>query len=172
MLCGMIETPLPVAASSAFVIEAADPRSPEAAELIRQLTAELVARYDGEDDGTGKFRPEDVVVAGAAFLVGRVGGRPAACGAFRPLEPGIAELKRVFVVPAQRGRGFGAQLLAELERRAAGCGYHTLRLETGTRQPESIRLYERAGWSRIENFEPHADSVWSVCFEKVLDVTA
>src|SRR5688500_5932285 len=99
-----------------LVVEAGDRRSQEAAELIRRLTAELAERYDFLDDGTGNFTPEDALVAGAAFLIGRVGPRPVACGAFKPLGPGVAEVKRVFVVPEHRGHGYGKRLLAELER--------------------------------------------------------
>jgi putative acetyltransferase len=156
------------ATTTQLCIEPIDPRHAEVAPLVRDLTAELFERYDGEDDGTGNFRPEDVLVPGAGFFVGRVGGVAVACGAFKPLSPGIAELKRFFVAPAHRGRGYGALLLAELERRAAAAGYHTIRLETGTRQPESIRLYERAGYRQIPNFDPHVHSVWSVCYEKSL----
>lgn len=151
-----------------FAVEPADPRSADAAELMRQLTHELAARYDFLYDGVGGFSPEDLLVAGAAFLIGRAAGQPVACGAFRPLEPGVAELKRIFVAPEHRGRGYGKRLIAALERDAAACGYARLRLETGDRQHESIALYERCGFRRIPNFGPYIGSDWSVCFEKTL----
>ncbi|MBA3316381.1 MAG: N-acetyltransferase [Planctomycetaceae bacterium] len=154
---------------SPLLVELADPRSSEAAELIRRLTDELTARYDFLDDGAGNFRAEDALVAGAAFLIGRAEGQAAACAALRPMTPGVGEIKRVFVDPRHRGRGYGRALLAELERIARELGYHTLRLETGTRQPESIRLYESSGYRRIPNFEPYVESHWSVCYEKTLD---
>lgn len=149
-------------------IERADPTSREAAELIAGLTAELTARYDFLDDGTGNFRPEDATSPGAAFLIGRVDGRAVACAALRPLAPGVGEVKRVYVAPAYRGRRYGLLLLAEVERLAVDFRYHVLRLETGTRQPESLALYERAGFRRIPNFEPYVESDWSVCYEKRL----
>lgn len=154
-----------------FVVERSDPRSADAAELIRWLTVELAARYDHLDDGTGNFRPQDVLIPGADFLIGRVGGRAVACAAFRPLEPGVAEVKRVFVVPEHRGRGYGRLLMAELERHAAAFGYLRLRLETGDRQPESVALYEGAGFRRIPNYGPYVGSHWSLCFEKRIDGT-
>jgi GNAT superfamily N-acetyltransferase len=145
-----------------------DARSAEAIELMNRLTAELTARYDFLDDGTGNFSPEDADVPGAAFLIGRVSEEAVACAALRPMSPGMGEIKRVYVVPAFRGRRFGHMLLAEIERVAAEIGYHTLRLETGTRQPESLALYEKAGYRRIPNYEPYVESHWSVCFEKCL----
>jgi GNAT superfamily N-acetyltransferase len=81
--------------------------------VVQELTAaqqtELRARYD---DGT-----------------------PIGCGALRPLEPGAAELKRMYVVPAARGRAISRLLLTGLEAEAASRGWTTLRLETGPRQP-------------------------------------
>jgi len=143
-----------------------DPRSPEAVELIRALSEELARRYDYVTDGAGNFKPEDALVARSAFVIGRTGGRAVACGAFRPLEDKVAEIKRMFVVPEHRGCGYSKAILTELERLARENGYTTARLETGNRQPEAIRLYEQSGYSRIPNFGIYVGSEWSVCFEK------
>jgi GNAT superfamily N-acetyltransferase len=146
----------------------ADPRSPEAAGLIAELSHELARRYDFADDGTGHFRPEDALGPRAAFVLGRLADRAVACGAVRPLEGDVAEVKRMFVVPACRGRGFSRKVLAELERLAAAMGYTAVRLETGDRQPEAIALYERSGYHRVSNFGVYADNIHSHCFEKPL----
>jgi GNAT superfamily N-acetyltransferase len=89
-----------------------------------------------------------------------------ACGAFRPLERRVAEIKRMFVVPDCRGRGYSKGVLMELERLARKDGYTTVRLETANRQPEAIGLYERSGYQRIPNFGVYRNSTRSVCFEK------
>lgn len=154
---------------STLDVSPCDPHSPEASALIRDLSAELAGRYDYADDGSGDFRPADVTVPGAGFLVGRVGGEPVACGAFRPMgEPGVAEVKRMYVAPAHRGRGHSKRVLAEIERLAAACGHHTLRLETGCRQPEAIGLYERSGYRPIPNFGRYVGVPDSRCYEKRL----
>ena len=80
-----------------FKVEIVDPRGPEAAELISALSAELARRYDYMEDGSGGFIPEDALGPRGAFVIGRIGGNPIACGAIRPLEEDVAELKRVFV---------------------------------------------------------------------------
>jgi GNAT superfamily N-acetyltransferase len=145
-----------------------DPRSPEAAALIGALSRELAERYDFSDDGAGNFKPEDAAVPRSLFLVGFLEGRPVACGAFRPMDDGAAEIKRMFVLPALRGRGLSKILLAELEHRATQMGYEIARLETGTRQPEAIALYAGVGYRRIANYGIYAGNAESVCFEKVL----
>lgn len=58
----------------------------------------------------------------------------------------------MFVVESARGRGVARGLLVELERRARELGYRVVRLDTGPRQPRSQRMYERAGYVSIENF--------------------
>ena len=58
--------------------------------------------------------------------------------------------------------------LAAAEQRARAFGFLALRIETGTRQPEAIALYDGYTDRRIENYGPHAGDPTRVCFEKVL----
>ena len=66
-----------------------------------------------------------------------------ACGAIRQLSSDVTELKRMFVAPGYRGRGFARAMLHALERIAAARGYRAIRLETGVHQPEAIPLPKR-----------------------------
>ena len=99
------------------------------------------------------------------------GGQAAACGAFKLYEPGTAEIKRVFVRPAYRGRGYGRALMDALERRAAAHGYTRLILETGDLLESAIGLYARLGFTRIPNYGQYRCMPNSVCMEKILTVT-
>jgi GNAT superfamily N-acetyltransferase len=74
----------------------------------------------------------------------------------------------MYVEPRLRRRGISRAILAELERLAREYGYTTVRIETGLRQPNAIRLYETSGYQRIERFGRHRDDPLSVCFEKAL----
>lgn len=145
---------------------------PDAVLLIAELDAELAARYGNVDDGRGAFRPADVQGPRGAFVVARLGGKPVGCGALRPLDDGgsasSAEVKRMYVASEARGRGVARAILGRLEALARGFGYARLVLETGDRQPEAIRLYERAGFARIPCYGQYAGQAWSVCFEKTL----
>jgi phosphinothricin acetyltransferase len=147
-----------------------DPLHPHAVMLIKQLSAELAPRYG--DDGRAGFTPEDVRVPRAAFVIARLAGQPVGCGALRPLadlgpQP-AAEVKRMFVVPDARGHGVARSVLARLEELARDFGYQRIVLETGDRQLEAIRLYERAGYARIPCYGRYAERSWSVCFGKQL----
>jgi ribosomal protein S18 acetylase RimI-like enzyme len=65
-----------------------------------------------------------------------------------------------------RRRGIARRILAELETLARAMGYTRLQLETGTLQPEAMRLYERNGYERIPPFGHYADDPRTVCYGK------
>jgi putative acetyltransferase len=155
-----------VNANDALTIEPADVYLPEVSMLIARLTDELARRYN--DDGAGDFRPADVEQPRSGFLVGRWEGKAVACGAFRSMTDDKAEIKRMYVDPGYRGLGIGRRLLAALEEGARQAGFAKIWLETGTRQPEAMGLYESAGYQRIPRYGMYRDDPRSVCFEKVL----
>ena len=41
-------------------------------------------------------------------------------------------------------------------------------LETGLKQPEAIRLYERSGYEKIENYGQYIGVENSVCMQKII----
>jgi putative acetyltransferase len=143
-----------------------NPYSEAGARLIENLSAELGARYG--DDGSGAFSPDDVLVSGGAFVIAWIDGWAVGCGALRPLERGVGEVKRMFVAKEFRRQGVAKRILEQLETIACVLGYRTLRLETGTRQPEAIKLYESAGYRRVHCYGRYVDNPLSVCFEKRL----
>ena len=146
---------------------------PDAVALIDQVQQEYVVRYGGHDAthvATDEFTPPR-----GLFLVGYADGVPVACGGWRAhdaADPGFAdgdaEVKRMYVTPAARGRGFARAILAELERTAARAGRRRIMLETGTRQPEAIALYESSGYRPVPNFGTYRCEPSSRCYGKEL----
>lgn len=96
------------------------------------------------------FASEDVFSGdgGAWLVVLDAGGQPIGCGGLRMVEPGIGEIKRMFVAARARGAGHGRRLLRELERRAAEAGMHSVRLLTTEVLNEGARALRRRGLSR------------------------
>ena len=74
----------------------------------------------------------------------------------------------MYVAPDTRGLRVGRLLLRGVEELAASRGYQLLRLETGTQQPEALRLYDRSGWSRIECYGYFKDDPTTICYEKTV----
>ena len=136
--------------------------------LIAALNAELRARYP--EDGVSYFRldAEEVRPGRGAFLIAYRSDQPVGCGALRLIESGIAEIKRMYVVPDFRGHGIATRLLNALENEARLLGVDKLLLETGTRQPEAIALYAKAGFLPADPFGAYRASPLNVFFEKRL----
>ncbi len=146
-----------------------DLMSPTAHSLINALNADLRARYP-EGDGMHYFRldADEVRPGRGAFVVAYDARTPVGCGAVRMIGAGIAEIKRMYVVPGVRGRGVARRMLEVLENEARAIGVTTLMLETGTRQPEAIALYSKTGYSPTDPFGEYPPSPLNVFFEKRL----
>ena len=146
------------------VITAVDFDAPAARQLRDDQQRELRALYGGDTEPGVKPTAVDVSV----FLLAQLpSGDAVACGGLRPLEPGAAEIKRMYVRPADRGRGLSRRLLLELEQAARSAGWWQLKLETGLRQHAAIALYESAGYARIEAFGAYTGP-GSLCLGKDL----
>jgi len=142
--------------------------SPVALSLIDALNTELTERYPEPGANHLELDVDEVNAGRGTFLIAVLDGTPAGCGAIRVLEPGVAEIKRMFVPFAMRGRGIATALLAGLEIAAHELNVRRLVLETGARQPEAIALYRRAGFDFITPFGEYVGSPLSVCMGKDL----
>ncbi len=81
-------------------------------------------------------------------LLGSVEGDVGGCIAYRALEPGICELKRLYVRPRFLRTGLGRNLVLNLVARARAARYKRMRLETVTFMGDAIRMYEGMGFVR------------------------
>ena len=144
------------------LIESRPALDPELAALVTAQQREI----RDIDKGTNRavFVPRD----DAAYLVVVVNGRAVACGAWQPMAGDVAELKRMYVRPAFRGRGIARQMIVALEEEALAAGRPVIRLETGVHLPAAIALYQSSGYRQIPAFGAYAGNPGSVCFEKKL----
>lgn len=94
--------------------------------------------------------------------------RPIACGAIKEFEPDVMEVKRMYTSPHVRGKGVASEVISELEDWARALTYKKCILETGKRQPDAIKLYQKNGYKVIPNYGQYAGVENSVCFEKKL----
>jgi len=143
---------------------------PVAAELMGRLRAELDEAYLDLPDAfpSPPLRRDEFEPPHGAFVLVEDGDRPVACGGLRRRPEGVAEIKRMFVVPDARGRGHGRTVLDALQVAAAAAGYLFVRLETGDRQEAALRLYLAAGFQPIPCYGEFQGNPLSRCFEKRL----
>ncbi|MDQ8043962.1 MAG: GNAT family N-acetyltransferase [Solirubrobacteraceae bacterium] len=122
-------------------------------ELIVAMLAELDALYGKRDGFRPTATPDELSPPDGAFFVAWKGHQPVACGGFKRLdEPGLAEVKRIYVIPKYRSRGIASDLLAFVEEQAREAGYTRLRLQHGADQPHALALYTSAGYHAIPDY--------------------
>jgi len=90
------------------------------------------------------------------------------CGAIKIYDDTTVEVKRMYVIHSQRGKGLATQVVLQLETWAKELRYKRSILETGIRQPEAIALYKKNGYTQIPNYGQYIGVKNSVCFEKLL----
>jgi GNAT superfamily N-acetyltransferase len=139
---------------------------PVALALVEAMLAEIGNLYDPGLGPITEATPDELSPPGGGFVVLEEAGRPVAGGGVRRLDGRACEIKRMYVVPEARGRGLGVLLLRALEDLARDLGYAVARLDTGAKQPGARRMYERAGYAAVPDYNgnPYA-AFWG---EKVL----
>lgn len=150
----------------ALTISLESPRQPEIVALIRSLDQFNDSLYPPE--ASYLLGLDELDVPEIRFLVARVSGHAVGCGALWVHAGDYGEIKRMYASPAVRGQGIGYRLLAEIEQLARAEGLSVLRLETGNRSDEALRLYRRAGFVPRGPFGDYADHEACVFMEKRL----
>lgn len=97
-----------------------------------------------------------------ALLLAKVDGIYVGTVGLRESGPGVAEMKRMFVLPEYQGRGVGYLLSEAFIEQAAKMGYSSIRLDSIPELDKALRLYQRLGFKEIEayRFNPHPDAVF------------
>jgi putative acetyltransferase len=131
--------------------------------LVQHLDNELWSRYGEEQSFFDQFNKLNDIKHVVVVYQDDV---PMGCGSIKHYMDNVAEVKRMYVAPALRGRGIAMQILSELEQWAKELSFRACILETGIAQPEAIRLYEKAGYIIIPNFGQYVGIESSVCMKK------
>jgi putative acetyltransferase len=159
---------------STVEIRATRPDDPAVAPLLAALDAYLYRQYPVDEfpqDVNHILSTAELLHPSVSFFAAWRGGEALGCAAMLQQADamlGYGEIKRMFVQPQARGQHLGGLLLASLEGQARALGLRLMKLETGTRQPEAIRLYERCGYRQCALFGGYAPNPVSVFMEKQL----
>jgi len=142
------------------------PRQDDVSVLLSDLDAYLEALYP---PASNHILPLEALCApNVRFFVARRDAAALGCGALLIEQAGYAEVKRMFVAPAARGRGVGRQILRCIEERAALESLELMRLETGIHQAGALALYRAFGYAVCEPFGQYVADPLSVFMEKRL----
>ena len=133
--------------------------------LVKALDAYLKITDGKEHDFYNQFNTIDVL---NEVVVIYLDEKPVGCGAIKKFDDFSVEVKRMFVSQEKRGNGIAQKIVLELETWAKEMGYKKCVLETGKRQIEAVKFYQKNGFQRIENYGQYKGKENSICFEKTL----
>jgi len=100
--------------------------------------------------------PGEYALPHGRLILCEFNGKPAGCIALKPLEPGLCEMKRLYVRPESRGSQLGFKLATHLIDEARRAGYTSMRLDTirGS-MDKAIALYRCLGFKEIPPYYPN-----------------
>ena len=137
--------------------------------LIALADALMTTLYPAESN---HFESAEALAQPHVRFVGiHAGDELIACGGVKLLQNDgrYGEIKRVFVLPEQRGKGLARAIMAALELQLVREGYPLARLETGIAQPEALGLYRALGYVERTPFGDYRPDALSVFMEKRLE---
>ena len=140
-----------------------NPNTPDALLLMDELSDNLESITG--DSGRHSFNPDDVCVSRGLFVIAyNEDGEAIGCGAIRPINENIAEVKRMFA--KSKKMGVGTEILLYLETQAQKLGYSVIWLETRLVNERAVSFYENRGYYRILNYGRYINNLEAICFEK------
>ncbi|RMB87839.1 MarR family winged helix-turn-helix transcriptional regulator [Streptomyces shenzhenensis] len=163
-LTGALATAERLLRLAGITVEVVDGAAPDARACLDAYAADIDARFPEGFDASDLVGPEEVSGEAGAFLVAYEGGgdgvegpgaRPVGCGALRRLEPGVGEIRHVWVHRDARRLGLARRLLAGLEDAARARGLDVVRLDTHRTLTEAQAMYRACGYTEIPAYVDH-----------------
>ncbi|WP_374701940.1 GNAT family N-acetyltransferase [Ideonella sp. B508-1] len=145
-----------------------DPQGEDALSLLREAAIEARALYPELHADGAPWPGNSPTPPGGTYVIAYDAEVPIGCGALRPIDSAVVEVRRMYVRKSARCAGVARKILEVLEASATRMGYKVMRLETGNRQQPAMALYESFGFERIVPFGEYANDPTSVCYEKHL----
>ncbi|MFC8091682.1 GNAT family N-acetyltransferase [Streptomyces sp. NPDC057301] len=165
-LTGAMATAQRLLRLAGITVDLVDGAAPDARSCLDAYAADLDERFPEGFDKDDLVRPEEVSGDAGAFFVAYEERRPVGCGALRRLEPGVGEIRHVWVHPDARRLGLARRLLAALEQEASARHLTAVRLDTHAALTEAQAMYRACGYTDIPAYD---DNIYaSHWFEKRL----
>ena len=121
---------------------------------------------EGLDHDIAHWQEEYDGRTGVLLVVADAAGGVVGTAAVRLLEPGVGELKRMWLRPAWEGTGLGRRLMDACLDEARRLGFRALRLDTQAKMEAAVHLYRAYGFSEIARYNDNRRAdIW---MERVL----
>ncbi|WP_431106624.1 GNAT family N-acetyltransferase [Winogradskyella poriferorum] len=134
-------------------------------DLVKQLDAYLRITDGDEHDFYNQYNSIENL---KHVVIAYTENKPVGCGAFKDFENNSVEIKRMYTLEKNRGKGIASLILNELEKWASELNYDSCILETGIRQIEAVEFYKKNSYAIIPNYGQYKGIKNSLCFMKNL----
>ncbi|WP_269223842.1 GNAT family N-acetyltransferase [Flavobacterium sp. IMCC34518] len=137
--------------------------NPDFLSLIKTFDAYLWDRYP---ELKTNYWGNNIIELNKNVVVIYLDEKPVACGCFKKYDHNTIEIKRMFVASEARGLGLAQKVLQKLELWAKQLDFSVSILETLYKQQEAISLYQKVGYTIVDNYEPYVGLENSICMRK------
>ena len=127
-----------------------------AASVIRDVLIEYGLPWEPKGADRDVIEVESFyLAAGGEFWVVERQGQVVGTAAYYPIERGhqAVEIRKMYLLPALRGKGLGKYLLQQLEEAIAAKGFKEIWIETASVLKEAVQLYQRSGYQSATGVE-------------------
>lgn len=145
-------------------IKITNPNDEKVLAITEELSTNLYLRFGS--DGKNSFTDWQYGNSKFVFVIAEIDNEIVGCGAIRPIDENIGEVKRMYL--KFPGKGIGQTILSFLENKAKAIGYSDLVLETRVKNQEATQFYQKQGYKVIPNYGKYTDRPEAICFGKSL----
>lgn len=146
-------------------IKITNPDDEKVLAITEELSENLYLRFGS--DGKNSFQDWQNDNSRFVFVIAEINNEIVGCGAIRPIDQNIGEVKRMY--SKYPGKKIGTMILTFLEDKAATLGYTDLVLETRVKNKSAIAFYHKQDYKTIPNYGKYADRPEAICLGKSLN---
>jgi len=146
-------------------IKIANPDEEKVLAITEELSENLYLRFGS--DGKNSFQDWENENSNFVFVIAEINNEIVGCGAIRPIDQNIGEVKRMYA--KYPGKKIGQTILGFLENEAVNLGYTNLVLETRVKNESAVHFYQKQGYKVIPNYGKYIDRPEAICLEKSLN---
>ena len=146
-------------------IKIVNPNNEKVLAITEELSENLYLRFGS--DGKNSFQDWENENSKFVFVVAEINSEIVGCGAIRPIDQNIGEVKRMYA--KYPGKKIGQTILGFLENEAVNLGYTNLVLETRVKNESAVHFYQKQGYKVIPNYGKYTDRPEAICLEKSLN---
>lgn len=146
-------------------IKIVNPDDEKVLAITEELSENLYLRFGS--DGKNSFQYWENENSKFVFVIAEINSEIVGCGAIRPIDQNIGEVKRMYA--KYPGKKIGQTILGFLENEAVNLGYTNLVLETRVKNESAVQFYQKQGYKVIPNYGKYTDRPEAICLEKSLN---